>query len=72
MKLTELPKKDLTRQPTEIQDELMVEAMDVSDEQLAMIAGVTKADATYQEKIDDLKRMKKYNPRLYNKIVNFD
>ena len=70
MKLTELPK---ITEKTEVEETSpLVEALDVSDEELALIAGVTKADPDYQTKINDLKRMKKFNPRLYNKIVNFD
>lgn len=71
MRLNDLPKI-----PEKQLDEAVVtleeEAITISDDELAAIAGVTRGAPDYEQKINDLKRMRKYNPRLFNKIANYD
>lgn len=40
------------------------------DLHLPQLYGIDPASATYADTMSELTRIKKYNPKLYNKIVN--
>lgn len=73
MKLGEVKKEESQQQNPEKTGQNPVEIIEESSpEEAAQLLGISVKSPEYQSTVERLRRLKKTDPKLYRKIVNFD